>query len=643
VKRVLLIGWDAADWKVARPLIEGGFMPSLGGLVAGGVSGNLTTLQPPLSPLVWTSVATGVRPDRHGILGFVEPDPRTGATRPVTSTSRRVKALWNMLSQEGLRSHVVSWYASHPAEPIRGTMVSNLFGLPSGAGVDTWPLIPGSVHPKHLTQVLAAARVHPAELGAGHLLPFVPEAARIDQDNDRRLEKVAFALAACSTVHAAATHLIEHEPWDFCAVFYDAIDRFCHDFMAYHPPRMDTVSEADFELYQHVIRGAYRFHDMMLGRLLELAGPETTVILVSDHGFHSDHLRPRSASSGDDHDPASWHRLHGMFCMHGPGVRRGEPVAGASVLDVAPTVLTLFGLPVGDDMVGRTLSEAFVAPPAVATIASWETREGASGQHDPALVEDAYDAHEALRHLIELGYVADPGDDAARAVELADRARRFNLATVQLSAGDVEAAIAGAEALHRDHADDFGYGCFLAHCYLAGRRTDEAGPLLDQLAGQRGGSRAALEPLRARHAEATGNADRAIEHLRASSDPASPSPWLECELGRLHLTMRRIDAAEAHLQRALELDPEHAAAHEQLAKLRLEQGRNLDAAEAALEAVTLVYGLPQAHFYLGVALARVGDFARSRLALETCLKLRPKHQGATRTLAELEERTRQAR
>src|SRR5579863_7511741 len=98
-KKVLLIGWDAADWKIATPLMDQGLMPTLEKLVGRGVMGNLATLQPILSPMLWNSIATGKRPDKHGIHGFMEPDTQNGGIRPVSSTSRKVKAIWNILTQ----------------------------------------------------------------------------------------------------------------------------------------------------------------------------------------------------------------------------------------------------------------------------------------------------------------------------------------------------------------------------------------------------------------------------------------------------------------------------------------------------------------------------------------------------------------
>ena len=145
--RLLIVGWDAADWQVIDPLIKQGRMPVLAGLITRGIRSDLSTLEPKLSPLLWTTIATGRTPDRHGIANFVEPKPDGSGLRVATSTSRKVKALWNIASQSGLRSQVTGWYASHPAEPILGSVTSNLLmeGDPGDGGA--WPLVPGAVHP----------------------------------------------------------------------------------------------------------------------------------------------------------------------------------------------------------------------------------------------------------------------------------------------------------------------------------------------------------------------------------------------------------------------------------------------------------------------------------------------------------------
>ncbi len=102
-----------------------------------------------------------------------------------------------------------------------------------------------------------------------------------------------------------------------------------------------AISDEDFAMYKEVVKSAYRFHEMMLERLLDLAGPETTVIFCSDHGFESGSQRPRGTPR-EPAGPAAWHRQYGIFVMAGPGIRRDERIYGLSLIDLAPTVLTLF-------------------------------------------------------------------------------------------------------------------------------------------------------------------------------------------------------------------------------------------------------------------------------------------------------------
>ena len=137
-KKVLVIGWDAAEWKVIMPLIQQGKMPAFARLMSRGVHGKLQTLDPPLSPMLWTSIATGFRADTHGIGGFIEPTPDGENLRPVTSTSRKVKAIWNILNQEGYKSNVLAWWPSNPVEPINGVMLSNLYQIATKPLGEEW-------------------------------------------------------------------------------------------------------------------------------------------------------------------------------------------------------------------------------------------------------------------------------------------------------------------------------------------------------------------------------------------------------------------------------------------------------------------------------------------------------------------------
>lgn len=323
--KTLVIGWDAADWKFLTPLMESGRMPNLQRLVAGGVSGKLSTLDPPLSPTLWTSIATGKRPYQHGIHGFTEPRPDGKGLRPMNVTSRTCKAVWNILTQHDLKTHVVGWWPSHPAEPINGTMVSNLYQKSKGTSVFDWPMLDGTVHPTEKVEVFKKLRVHFQEITSNHVERFVPDWAKVNLEEDSRVYGLRGLIADCASIHSAATFILDHEEWDFVGVYYDGIDHFCHGYMKYHPPRRPHVDPREFELYKNVINAACEYHDMMLGKLLELAGPETNVILLSDHGFHPDHNRPVVVPK-EPMGPAAEHSPYGIVVLNGPAFKNDERI-----------------------------------------------------------------------------------------------------------------------------------------------------------------------------------------------------------------------------------------------------------------------------------------------------------------------------
>ena len=372
--KLLLIGWDAADWQIMEPLLREGKMPSLSRLLQNGVKGNIATLSPPLSPMLWTSIATGKRAYDHGIHGFVEIDSARGEVIPVRSTSRKVKAAWNILNEAGLKTNVINWWPSHPAEKVNGVSVSNHFHHEAPPFGEKWPLSPSSIYPHHLSDTLASLRLHPAELTLQHVLPFIPSAAELDPEKDPVLKSTMRVLAHCSSVHNAATYVMENSEWDFMAVYYEAIDHFSHLAMKYHPPKLEGVDEDEFQLYKGIVEAGYRFHDMMLDRLLGLAGDDCHIMLISDHGFHSGALRSPELPDLPA-APALEHRKYGVFTASGPQFCRNEKVYGSSLLDVAPTILHFFDLPLGEDMEGRVMNDIFRSPTKPGYINSWELTE----------------------------------------------------------------------------------------------------------------------------------------------------------------------------------------------------------------------------------------------------------------------------
>ncbi|QEG33904.1 alkaline phosphatase family protein [Bythopirellula goksoeyrii] len=480
-RRILLIGWDAADWRVINPLLEAGKMPALESLINRGVMGNLATIRPMLSPMLWTSIATGKRAFKHGIHGFAEPTADGGGIQPISNLSRKAKAFWNIFNQSGMTGNVVGWWPSNPAEPIRGTMVSNLFQMvASHDPSEPWPLRPGSVHPRHLMNTLAELRFHPTELHENQIRPFIPHADEVDQEVDSRMGVCAKMLSECTTVHAVATHLAQTELWDYMAVYYDAIDHFCHGFMKYHPPQQEHVSDTDFRLYSNVVEAAYRYHDMMLATWLSLVGPETTIVLLSDHGFHPDHLRLQQIPS-EPAAPAAEHRDLGILVMAGPDIKRDERIYGATLLDICPTLLAVAGLPIADDMDGIPLFQAFKSQIDIERIPSWEDIPGDTGQHPSEATLNPQESQQAIEQLVELGYIEKPAEDVQDAIQQVLRELKYNLAQSYMDADLHQDAIEILEVLHSESPNDNRFMLRMALCYQALDDIDKLELLVEKM------------------------------------------------------------------------------------------------------------------------------------------------------------------
>lgn len=609
-------------------------MPALDALINRGVMGNLATLQPILSPMLWNSVATGKFADKHGIHGFIEPDPVNGGARPYTSISRKCKALWNIFTQSGLRSNVVGWWASHPAEPINGNVVTNAF---VGVKFDPergWMVPPGAVHPSEKASFLARFKVFPSELTEAHILPFIPSAAKIDQQADRGLSTFAKVLSDAASIHALATALMETEPWDFTAVYYDAVDHFSHAFMQFHPPKLEWIKEEDFELYKEVVRGAYRFHDMMLERLLQLAGPETTVILCSDHGFESGSQRPRGTPR-EPAGPAIWHRQYGILVMAGRGIKRDERIYGASLIDIAPTVLTLFDLPVGADMDGRPLLEAFEIPPPVKTIESWEKKEGECGMHTAEKEIDADQARELMQQFAALGYIEDPGADKEKQEKSADIEGKYNIARTYAWKNQPDRALPLLNEIVQRQPWEDRFLTQLAFCYFQSGYLKQAERVLATIADGAEPDSPAMMLLSARIKVARGDFGGGLQTLLAAEAMNPRLPGIYTQIGDAYASLLQWGNAKGAYEKAIALDPDNAFALQGLSSVYRRQGLNQETLDTALRAVGLLHRLPIAHFNIGVALARSDESERAILAFETALRFRPDMANAHRYLATL--------
>ncbi len=361
--KVILIGVDAATWHVAEPMMERGELPNLKALVDRGVHGDLISMDPMVSPALWTTIATGTFPERHGVHGFTETDPASGKQTPVSSNLRAREALWTILSQKKLRVNVVGWYASWPAEVVSGYVVTDHF-LPRHQSA-FWPV-------SEQDEEKLGGRTYPREL-LKELLPIVPsmqEVAKIDgldlkfkPDGTPEVEKLARLFEphrVDETRVRIAKHLMQKSDWDLTMVFIWGIDPMSHLFWRFFEPwtwQGTPIPDDAMAANKDKIPSYYKKVDRYLGELTAAAGPEAITIIVSDHGFG-----PATGKTAEGMPLSGDHRKEGIIVVAGDHVKKGVRVDGASIVDVTPTILYLLGLPVADDMDGRVIEAFFETP-----------------------------------------------------------------------------------------------------------------------------------------------------------------------------------------------------------------------------------------------------------------------------------------
>jgi hypothetical protein len=430
----VVIGIDGADWRFVDPLIARGALPNLADLRARGAWGPLRTLSPTVSPAIWTTMATGARPQRHGVRGFEAvrlqgidetlPDlhPLRGlgvrrlmeelresgriAPGPVSSASRRVPAFWNIATAFGTPVGVVAWWATAPADAVLGHLVSDRLYYEALVARGR-PLPAGLAHPDALAGRAAADIVLPEAIrheDARAFLDVTPEEFEVMRRvvHPSPLTGIAheftYYLSVFETHRRLALRVLEEERQAFGApgdllVLFRIVDKTCHtalhlsELVDEHP----GASPDDRRKFGRVVTGAYRAADAAVGDIRK-AFPEANVIVVSDHGFQME-------DGGYNHTRAP----DGVFLGAGPAFRPGR-VDGLSVYDVMPLLLYLKGFPLAEDLPGTLPAAALdpellrqIPPTAIATY-----RDGYAARRGAGTREADAEIHERLRAL---GYV----------------------------------------------------------------------------------------------------------------------------------------------------------------------------------------------------------------------------------------------
>ncbi len=623
--RVLLVGLDAADWQAIDPLVASGRLLAFATIAREGHTAVVRATPPLVSPLLWTTIATGRRPEDHGVLDFMVDLP-SGEQAPIGRASRRVAALWNVVSDAGRSASVVGWWATWPAEQVRGTIVSDRVApqltraresleegsiAPPGSAAALLPLI---VAPDRITRADIARFVAVTEAEFDAARQATADTSLLYRDS---IAHLAAVIAGTRTYGAMAEHILRSAQPDVLAVYFEAIDIVSHLFVA------------DAKRGPAAIAQAYEEVDRLIARLAAAAAPDTLVVVCSDHGFHRPTAGIRESPSDLSGPATAWHRPYGIIATIEAGRLaagtspasqrdRRHPFRGAALgrlvspLDIAPTVLHALGLPVSREMPGRVLDELLPAPAhgrgrAVEWVTTFETGKREATGSTAARVDPA-----AKARLQALGYIT------GTTTSLAGQ----NLGEVLYRAGRLDAAERQLVAVVERQPSNVA-----AHLWLAKTRRDLGRPQqalsvyervlrLDPEAGE-----ALLEAVDV--AVTAGAIDRAkaLIAVRASKHPVDG--WSRTASGAIAAAERREGDAERDFRAALAVDPLAYEALSRLVDLLIAARRASDALPAVRGAVARAPDSPRHQALLGETLLASRDPAGAEAAFERALAQAP--------------------
>lgn len=255
--------WAGADWRVLTPLLEQGLLPNIHTLLEQGSMGELRAVMPLVPFLLENTLMTGHYAFEHGI------------TQP-QQNQRQVPALWDILDNQQLASYHIGWPNTHGLTP--NNTISEYFGHPF--------FLKQGFDQDYLDYWLAVEEVSP------DIFSFlVPEWQKIEQHFDNRLSFISHQLAQLFSLHALLTYFLAEKDWQCLSINYPNLSQLQQAFLAYHPPKLEPISEQDFFIYQHVVTSTYRLYDSFLGRILALIDDNTTIYLSSAYGYHTERLK----------------------------------------------------------------------------------------------------------------------------------------------------------------------------------------------------------------------------------------------------------------------------------------------------------------------------------------------------------------
>lgn len=404
--RVVILGMDGLEYSLLDRMIEQGDLPAFKKMMAEGARGELQIPAPVMSPIVWTTLASGYAPDVHGIGGWTHGDHFSNAG------DVRADRIWEVASAAGQKVLISGWLLTWPAAPVGGQLVSDRYiwsaPLDSGAQMNEEEGVSFTTFPSKLAEDLGPLRPDADWLLAQPLGYQVrrwgPLAHPLRRDETQvRIWEKYWQDQRLSAIYLNGADQISHLYWPFVdpgtaarirrepEARLEAAARAAGSKRVV--PFADGLDASAGEEAARTVPDYYRYLDGVLARVMAKVGEDTTLILCSDHGFTASTREPLTVGS---------HRPVGVLLARGPGIRPGT-VGSLELVDFAPTVYALLGLPAAADMPGKAWTQIFPVTER-ARVASYQREVAPTG---PGANDDR------LRQQLEaLGYLSVPGEEA---------------------------------------------------------------------------------------------------------------------------------------------------------------------------------------------------------------------------------------
>jgi len=264
---IVILGIDGGTWDLVLPWAREGLLPNFARLLGEGAWGNLKSTVPPVTAPAWTSFMTGKNPGKHGIYDFLQPGRMSYKMQYVSASSRKSKTLWRILSDQGKKVGVVNVPMTYPPEEVNGYMISGM-----DAPDEKSPFIHPAPLRDELWEELGGVSLDIRHLGY--------------MRSDKKREKVLEDLVELEKKRLRLMlYLFEKHPVDVFMVVFNATDQVQHHFWHYMDPVHHQYHEKDAKKYGNAILKVYQCIDGIMGSLLDILPEETTLVLMSDHGF----------------------------------------------------------------------------------------------------------------------------------------------------------------------------------------------------------------------------------------------------------------------------------------------------------------------------------------------------------------------